>query len=278
MRGSGKRGLETRTGERRLLSLLEGLSLGLGEVLAKSRPRPEAGPVGRGLKAWLVPLFSNSAPRATPGLWIHRQRVRRQTDGGAAQHRALGKYRAFGLHPALPLGRSRSLDRWLVSLALQTPASSFRVSQGHFPKCPPPSQAGEDWASRSVTTPPSVTNCHTGTQNASRSYCKLCRGTGHPNSQSRISPSRGCPRLLLLHPSARECFHTYLHVLGILQTCISVRVLSTCAFDIHRKFGSMPVGSKLRLSPSALSHTSPTPACVGHRGPHTQVHRQCHGP
>lgn len=142
MRGSGKRGLETRTGERRLLSLLEGLSLGLGEVLAKSRPRPEAGPVGRGLKAWLVPLFSNSAPRATPGLWIHRQRVRRQTDGGAAQHRALGKYGAFGLHPALPLGRSRSLDRWLVSLALQTPASSFRVSQGHFPKCPPPSQAG----------------------------------------------------------------------------------------------------------------------------------------
>lgn len=140
MRGSGKRGLETRTGERRLLSLLEGLSLGLGEVLAKSRPRPEAGPVGRGLKAWLVPLFSNSAPRATPGLWIHRQRVRRQTDGGAAQHRALGKYGAFGLHPALPLGRSRSLDRWLVSLALQTPASrpsgSPRVTSPNAPRHP----------------------------------------------------------------------------------------------------------------------------------------------
>lgn len=78
----------------------------------KPRPRPEAGPVGRGLKAWLVLLFP-APSRAQPGLWIHRRRVHRWTDGGAAQHRAPGEYGALSLHAALPPGRSSSLDPWL---------------------------------------------------------------------------------------------------------------------------------------------------------------------
>lgn len=90
-----------------------------------------------------------------------------------------------GLHAALPLGRSFYLVRWLRLSGPPYTSLVFQVSQGHSSQSPP-NPSGEDWASQSGTIPPAVTNCHTRTH-ASRSYCKLCRGTGHPNSQSRIS-------------------------------------------------------------------------------------------
>lgn len=104
----------------------------------KPRSRPEAGPVGRGLKAWLVPLFP--APRrAQPRLWIHRRRVHRWTDGGAAQHRAPGEYGALSVHAALPPGRSSSLDPWLHLSGLLTRSL---VPWG-LPGSAPPPRAGK---------------------------------------------------------------------------------------------------------------------------------------
>lgn len=195
----------------------------------KPRPRPEAGPVGRGLKAWLVLLFP-APSRAQPGLWIHRRRVHRWTDGGAAQHRAPGEYGALSLHAALPPGRSSSLDPWLRLSGPPTPSLVPRGLPGS-PHHHHHHHSREDWASQSGTTPPAVTHCHTRTRpHASRSYCKLCRGAGHPTPQSRISHA-GAVHTHLSHIPLHACFHTHRPVLPASRRHANVTMLNTCAFD-----------------------------------------------
>lgn len=223
----------------------------------KPRPRPEAGPLGRGLKAWLVPLFS--APRrAQPGLWIHRRRVHRWTDGGAAQHRAPGEYGTLSVHAALPPGRSSSLDPWLHLSGPPTPSLVPRDLPGSAPTTT--TRSGKTGP---LSLAPPHLQSHTATHALTLPLAEVTASSAEAQATTP-TPSPECltQGLCTLSPPTSLCMlvlsHTPACRSGIPQTRKCV-VLCTCASNTHNKFGRTPAVVAC-LASSTVSHTSPTQA------------------